>query len=198
MIIYFGIFGLIYTVIVTLIGFSARFGLERGVFPDVADRDKVILEIFGQMARWLSLPLALSIIFAAVSTANSIVLTLSSMVLRDVIRQKAKVWLGRGIILVLTLLIFLFSLRRPNYIVELSVTSLSILLCFLPLIFGIFHWKHGGRFTGLITVLGGAVAAIVLGLLHVPLSPVYTLLTSFALFFFGGLFEKHRGRVQEN
>jgi SSS family solute:Na+ symporter len=190
MIVYFGIFGLIYTVIVTLIGFSARFGLEQGVFPEVADRDKVILEIFGQMARWLSLPLALSIIFAAVSTANSIVLTLSSMLLRDVIRQKAKVWLGRGIILLLTLLVFLFSLRRPNYIVELSVTSSSILLCFLPLIFGIFHWKHGGRLTGLITVLGGAATAIVLGVLNVPLSPVYTLLVSFALFFLGGLVEK--------
>ena len=115
--------------------------------------------------------------------------------LRDVIRRKDKVWLGRGMILVLTLLIFIFSLSRPNYIVELSVASSSILLCFLPLIFGIFHWKHGGRFTGLITVLGGAVTAIVLGVLRIPLSSVYTLLTSFALFFFGGFFEKHVNRI---
>jgi SSS family solute:Na+ symporter len=193
MVVYFAVFGLIYTVIVTMVGFSARFGLERGVFPDVANRDTVILEIFGRMARWLSLPLALSIIFAAVSTANSIVLTLSSMVLRDVIRQKAGVWLGRGIILVLTLLIFLFSLSRPNYIVELSVSSSSILLCFLPLIFGIFHWKRGGRLAGLITVLGGAATAIVLGALHVSLSPVYTLVVSFTLFFLGGFVEKRRG-----
>jgi SSS family solute:Na+ symporter len=189
MVLYFAIFGLIYTVIVTLIGFSARFGLQRGVFPDVADRDTVILEILGRMARWLALPLALSIIFAAVSTANSIVLTLSSMVLRDVIRQKARVWLGRALILVLTLLIFLFALTRPNYIVELSVTSSSILLCFLPLIFGIFHWKYGGRFTGPITIIGGAATAVILGLLRVPLSSLYTLLASFALFFCCGFVE---------
>lgn len=197
MVVYFSLFGLIYTLIVCLIGFSARYGLERGMFPDVADRDTVILEIFGQMARWLSLPLALSIIFAAVSTANSIVLTLSSMVLRDVFRQKAKVWLGRGMIVLLTGLIFLFSLSRPNYIVELAVTSSSILLCFLPLIFGIFHWKHGGPITGTITVVGGASAAIVLGILHVPLSSVYTLLVSFALFFFGGLFERQKRIVEQ-
>jgi SSS family solute:Na+ symporter len=192
MIVYFSIFGLIYTLIVTLIGFSARFGLEQGVFPDVADRDMVILEILGRMARWLSLPLALSIIFAAVSTANSIVLTLSSMVLRDVFRQKARVWLGRGIIVFLTGLVFLFSLSRPNYIVELAVASSSILLCFLPLIFGIFHWKHGGQLTGIVTIVGGATAAVVLGIMRIPLSSVYTLLISFALFFFGGLFERQR------
>jgi SSS family solute:Na+ symporter len=190
MVVYFSIFGLIYTLIVTLVGFSARFGMERGIFPDVADRDTVILEIFGQMARWLSLPLALSIIFAAVSTANSIVLTLSSMVLRDVFRQKAKVWLGRGVIVLLTGLIFLFSLSRPNYIVELADASSSLLLCFVPLIFGIFHWKRGGQFTGIITILGGAATAIVLGVMRVPLSSVYTLIISFALFFLGGFFEK--------
>ncbi len=198
MVVYFSIFGLIYTLIVSLVGFSARFGMERGMFPDVADRDKVILQIFSQMARWLSLPLALSIIFAAVSTANSIVLTLSSMVLRDVFRQKAKIWLGRGVIVLLTGLIFLFSLSRPNYIVELAVSSSSILLCFLPLIFGIFHWKHGGHLTGIITITGGAAAAIVLGVMRVPLSSVYTLVISFALFFLGGLFEKQTKTAQSN
>ena len=99
-------------------------------------------------------------------------------------------------IVLLTLLIFLFSLTRPNYIVELAVASSSILLCFLPLIFGIFHWKHGGPLTGIITIVGGAVAAIVLGILRVPLSSVYTLFISFALFFFGGIFEKQRSTVE--
>jgi SSS family solute:Na+ symporter len=190
MVVYFSIFGLIYTLIVALIGFSARFGMQQGAFPDVADRDTVILEIFGQMARWLSLPLALSIIFAAVSTANSIVLTLSSMVQRDVFRQKASLWLGRGMIVLLTGLVFLFSLSRPSYIVELAVASSSILLCFLPLVFGIFHWRHGKQVTGIVTILGGAAAAIVLGIMKVPLSSVYTLVVSFALFFLCSFFER--------
>jgi Na+/proline symporter len=81
-------------------------------------------------------------------------------------------------------------LRRPNYIVELAVASSSILLCFLPLIFGIFHWKRGSHVTGIITIVGGAAAAIVFGIMRIPLSSVYTLLVSFALFFIGGVFEK--------
>ena len=192
MIVYFGIFGLLYTLIVTLVGFSARFGMIQGVFPEVADRDTVIIEVMRLMGRWLAVPLALSIIFAAVSTANSIVLTLSSMIVRDLFRQKARVWLGRGMILALTALVFLFSLSRPSYIVELAVTSSSILLCFLPLIFGIFHWKRGARATGLVTIVGGAACAIVLGALRVPLSSLYTLVVSFGLFFLGGLFEGRR------
>ncbi len=192
MIVLFAVFGLLYTLIVTFIGFGARYGSGVGLLPVVADRDKVILEVFALMARVLALPLALSIIFASVSTANSIILTLSSMLARDVLREQRRVWVGRIFIIVLTVLICVFSLRRPNYIVELSVTSSAILLCFVPLLFGVFHYKRGGMLTGVLTCLSGAGTAVVLGILKVPLSSVYTLLAAFCVFFIVSLAERNK------
>jgi SSS family solute:Na+ symporter len=189
MIVLFGAFGLLYTLIVTFIGFAARYGSDAGLFPQVADRDRVILEVFALMARALALPLALSIVFASVSTANSIILTLSSMFARDVVRDQRRVWVGRLFIIGLTALVALFSIRRPGYIVELSVTSSSILLCFVPLLFGVFHLRRGGLWTGLLTCLAGASTAVVLGILRVPLSSVYTLAVSFGVFLLAALAE---------
>lgn len=190
MILLFGLFGLFYTLIVTFIGFSARYATKNGLFPHVADRDMVILEVLITMKNWLALPLALSVVFAAVSTANSIVLTLSSMVVRDLFREKDKTWTGRLFIVVLTLLVFLFSVTRPSYIVELSVASSSILLCYLPLLFGIFHWKRGGRYAGMLTLILGAGAAILLNILRVSLGSLYTLAGAFGVFFVVSIVEK--------
>jgi SSS family solute:Na+ symporter len=185
MLVLFGLFGFLYTTIVTVIGFSAKFGTLAGVFPQVADRDKVIVNILDQMSRWLALSLALTIIFAAVSTANSIILTLSSMLTRDLLRQTRNVWFGRMFIIVLTIIVVLFSLTRPNYLVELSVSSSRILMVFLPLFLGLFHLKMGGRMAGALTLVGGGAAAILFGALRLPLSSVWTLLTAFGLFFLG-------------
>ncbi len=189
MIVLFAVFGLFYTLIVTFIGFGARYAAGAGLFPNVGDRDSVILEIMARMSTVLALPLALSIVFASVSTANSIILTLSSMLSRDLLRENARVWVGRAFIVVLTLLVALFSLFRPLYLVELSVTSSTILLCFVPLLFGLFHWRRGAAATGLATAVAGAACAIVLGFLRVPLSAVYTLALSFAVFLIGSAVE---------
>lgn len=191
MVLFFGLFGLFYTLIVSFIGFATRFGFERAIFPFVADRDKVILELFSIMGNWLALPLALSIIFAAVSTSNSIILTLSSMVVRDLFGEKDRIWVGKGFIVILTLLVFLFSITRPSYIVELSVISSSILLCFLPLLFGLFHWNLGGTYTAVTTLIIGATTAILLRIFSVPLSSVYTLVIAFVVFFVVGMMERY-------
>ena len=181
----FALFGLLYTLLVSFLGFSARWGTAQGLFPAVADRDRVILELLSRMRRGLSLALALSIVFAAVTTANSIILSLSSMVSRDLFPRQHGLWLGRGLIGLLTALVFLFSLARPAYIVELSVASSTILLCYLPLLFGLFHGRRGGELAGLLTLLAGSSAAILLAVLRVPLRSVYTLGVSFLAYFVG-------------
>jgi SSS family solute:Na+ symporter len=192
----FALFGLLYTLLVSFLGFSARWGTAQGLFPAVADRDRVILELLARMRRGLSLALALSIVFASVTTANSIILSLSSMVSRDLFRAQRGLWLGKGLIALLTALVFVFSLTRPAYIVELSVASSSILLCYLPLLFGLFHGRGGGELTGLLTLLAGAAAAIVLAVLKVPLRSVYTLGLSFLAYFMGLLVERRRAAGQ--
>ncbi len=175
MLILFGVFGLVFTTIVTAIGVSAKFGTLQGILPVVSDQDGVIVAVMSQMRNWLAIPLALSIIFASVSTANSIILTLSSMMTRDVFRQKNNVWLGRGIIIGLAVLVGLFSLTRPNYLVQLSVASSRILMCFLPLMFSLFHGKRGGEVTGILTLVGGAISAILFGLIASSYSSLLTL-----------------------
>ena len=72
----FRFFGLVYTVIVTYIGISLKILTFQGLFPVVQYRDNVTPTLLSLMPEWLSLLLALSIVAAAITTANSIVLTL--------------------------------------------------------------------------------------------------------------------------
>lgn len=185
MIILFAGFGLVYTLIVCFIGFGAKFGTIQGIFPAIQDRDMVTVELIGRIGAYLSLPLALSIIFASVSTSNSIILTLSSMMTRDVFRARKSMIIGRVFTFVMTILIFIFSLTRPDYLVELSVASSRILMVFIPLYFGLFHWKRGGRYAGILTVTGGVVLAIAVNLLGLSLGSVYTFVGIFLLYFIG-------------
>ncbi|RKX76751.1 MAG: sodium:solute symporter family protein [Spirochaetes bacterium] len=197
MIILFGIFGFLYTLIVTLMGFSAKYGTIKGIFPQIADRDSVIIEVLDLMmsrfTTWIALPLALSIVFASVSTANSIILSLASMFSRDVASQRENVWWGRIFIIILTAVVGIFSLTRPAYLVELSVASSKILLCFVPLFFGLFHWGKGGRYTGIFALVGGASAGIVTSFFGLSWGSVYTIIIAFILFFLGNVVDERWG-----
>ena len=188
MIIYFGLFGLIYTVIVTLLGIELRLMTVEGSFPFITNRDEVTPNLLAIMPSWISLLLALSILAAAITTANSIVLTLSSMVSREI---AGGVLVGRIVVVVLTIFVAIFALQRVSYIVELAVLSSTILLCFLPLIFGIFHFKIGGKITGVSTLLIGFTAAVMLTYFKVSILPpsVLTFFLVFATFFLVGFAE---------
>jgi SSS family solute:Na+ symporter len=166
MVIYFGLFGLIYTFLVTMLGLELRIMSETGAFPFVSDRDKVTPTLLTFMPEWISLLVALSILAAAITTANSIILSLSSMVSRDLVRERGII-VGRLSVLILTIAVALFASQRVSYIVELSVLSSTILLCQLPLIIGYFHWRRGGKITGVVTLLTGFTASISLWYLRV-------------------------------
>jgi len=190
MIILFAIFGAVYTIFVTLIGFAAKSGSLEGILPVITDRDTVIVQLMGQMGMILSLLLGLSIIFASVSTSNSIILTLSSMMTRDVFRMRKSMFVGRFFTFLMTVVVFLFSLLRPDYLIELSVASSRILLVFLPLYFGLFHFKFGGECAGIFTIVGGAILAIAVNLYKLPLGSVYTFVGVFVFFFLGALCDR--------
>lgn len=190
MIILFASFGAVYTVIVTVIGFAAKSGTLDGILPVIQDRDTVIVHLMGSMGAVLALPLGLSIIFASVSTSNSIILTLASMMTRDVFRMRKNMVIGRIFTFLMTLIVFLFSLLRPDYLVELSVASSRILLVFLPLYIGLFHWKRGGMCAGVFTVVGGAALAILVNVLGLSLGSIYTFFGVFILFFLGALCDR--------
>ncbi|MFW6208329.1 MAG: sodium:solute symporter family protein [Spirochaetota bacterium] len=196
MIILFASFGAVYTIIVTMIGFAAKAGTLDGVLPMIQDRDTVTVQLMGRMSAVLALPLGLSIIFASVSTSNSIILTLASMMTRDVFRMRTSMVVGRVFTFLMTLIVFLFSLLRPDYLVELSVASSRILLVFLPLYLGLFHWKRGGVCAGVFTIVGGAALAIAVNILGLSLGSVYTFAGVFILFFLGALCDRAREKSQ--
>ena len=194
MITLFAVFGAVFTVIVTIIGFGAKAGTLQGLLPEVATRDRVIVELMARMGRALALPLALSIVFASVSTANSILLTLSSMFTRDVFRRRGGTGAGRLVILALTAIVGLFALTRPTTLVELSVASSRILMVFLPLLFGVFFLRDTGRWSALATLVGGSVAAVLLGQLVPAYSSVMTLGAAIVLFAAGHVVDRHLAR----
>ena len=198
MILLFGIFGGVYTFLVTFIGFGAQSGTVQGLLPEVANRDEVIVAVMGQMRDTLALPLALSIVFASVSTANSILLSLSSLVTRNLMDRRRDTWSGRVIMILLTGLVGIFALLRPDTLVGLSVSSSRILMVFLPLLFGIFHLRRGGPWAGLLTLIGGFGAALLWGQWLPAYSSVLTLITVCLLFSLGLVLDRYRNHSITN
>lgn len=194
MILLFAIFGLFYTVITTFMGLELRALTEAGIFPAIEYRDDVTPTALQYLPQWLSLLISLSIIAAAVTTSNSIILTLSSMASRDIARKRS-VFAGEATIIILTITAALFALQKPDYIVELSVLSSTILLCQLPLILGVFHSsdKKRKRITGIVTLLTGfsiAVASIFnLTLPYLPVS-IWVFIISFAVYILASRLER--------
>ncbi len=189
MIILFASVGFVYTLITCFVGFAAKFGLLNGSFAQVAGRDQVTVQIISMMAKGLGVFVALSIVFASVSTSNSIILTLSSMVTRDVVRNTKNMWYGRVFIAVITVFVALFALNKSAYIVELSVATSRILLCFLPLFIDLFHIKKAGHITGIMTIAGGAAFSIAAGKLGLPLSSLWALGGAFFFYSIGLIFD---------
>ncbi|MCS7119267.1 MAG: sodium:solute symporter family protein [Archaeoglobaceae archaeon] len=192
MVILFGLFGLLYTILVTLLGLQLRILTEYGYFPVIQNRDLVTPKFLEMIPSWLSVAIAISILIAAITTANSIVLTLSSMFSRDLLRNKSII-AGRIFVVLITTAIAIFAIQRPAYIVDLAVMSSTILLCQLPLIFGIFHWKLGKEISAITTLLAGFFTAILLYYTKytfgIPIS-VWVVFISFTVFFSVASIEK--------
>lgn len=186
MVVYFGFFGLIYTVMVTLIGLMLRVMAENGEFPVLKDRDLVTPTLLSLMPSWLSLLVGLSILAAAITTANSIILSLSSMVSRDIARNQMA---GRIAIVILTLAVAIFASTRPAYIVELAVMSSTLLLSVLPLIIALVHTDFN---RGLEAVLAGFLTGLILSYLKYPFTGVAVLVAGFAMLIAVNLAEKSK------
>ncbi|MEM1670752.1 MAG: sodium:solute symporter family protein [Archaeoglobaceae archaeon] len=192
MVVLFGFFGLVYTILVTLLGLQLRLLTEYGSFPKVVNRDLVTPTFLNMIPEWLAVAIGMSIFAAAITTANSIVLTLSSMFSRDLLKNRS-VLAGRLFVVVITSAIAIFAVQKPAYIVDLAVMSSTILLCQLPLILGVFHFGIGGRLSASLTLIAGFSTAIAMfytkATLGVPIS-IWVLIVSFAVFFVTAVFEK--------
>lgn len=162
----FLIFGFIYTLISVIWGFSARLLLPDLTHPDMATPTLLSLDI---VPTFLALLVMLGITAAAISTVNSIVLTLSSMVARDVLKrfrpgatEEWELLVGRLFIPVFTACIYLFALRDLDLIAALSVASSAGLLVMVPALVGAFFWKAGTAAAALASIVLGGSAAVFL------------------------------------
>ncbi|MDN5894327.1 MAG: sodium:solute symporter family protein [Nocardioides sp.] len=158
----FMVFGFIYTLVSVIWGFAA---LQR--FPDLAKGDLATPELLASdlVPTVLGVIVMVGIIAAAVSTIDSIMLTLSSMVTRDVYRtlkddttEGQQLVVGKFILPVIALLAFGFAQLEINLIAVLSVSASAGLLVMVPPIIGTFFWKRGtaqGVIAG--TVVAGTI-----------------------------------------
>ncbi len=194
----FLVFGFIYTLVSILWGFSARLllpGLARG-----DDATPVLLSL-DIVPSAIALLVMLGISAAAISTVNSIILSLSSMVCRDVCKTVAvdidedkELLIGRIFVPVFTIFILAFATLRLDLIAALSVASSAGLLVMVPALIGAFFWKKGTAAGVLSSVVIGGLVAMVLqysgwrplgfwpgvwsGLVAVTLFVIVSLLTS--------------------
>ncbi len=165
MVIGFLVFGFIYTLVSILWGFSARL-----LLPDlaVADSATPVLLSLDVVPAVIALLVMLGISAAAISTVNSIILTLSSMVCRDVFKyarvcanEQTELQVGKIFVPLFTLAILAFATLRLDLIAALSVASSAGLLVMVPALIGSFYWKRGTAAAVLSSVLiGGLVATI--------------------------------------
>ncbi len=161
----FLIFGFIYTLVSILWGFSARLLLPDLEVADAATPALLGLDI---VPASVALLVMLGISAAAISTVNSIILTLSSMVTRDVFKnlrdntsENRELLVGRIFVPIFTIFILAFATLRLDLIAALSVASSAGLLVMVPALIGAFFWKRGTAAAVLASIIiGGTVATV--------------------------------------
>ena len=169
----FFVFGLIYTIICTLFGFSGAL-----LFPGLEKADMAMPTLLGQSF----IPLAIAIIImvgilaAAISTIDSILLSLSSMWARDIhkglINTKAtearQLSIGQNwVIPIMAVIALVFAWWASGktglafMIAPLSSAASAGLLMIVPAIFGAFFWKGGTKQGVLASTIVGAIVVLV-------------------------------------
>ncbi|SFG81859.1 solute:Na+ symporter, SSS family [Desulfotomaculum arcticum] len=157
-------FGFVYTLISVLWGFSARL-----LVPDLSNGDLATPALLSMniIPPVIALLVMVGITAAAISTINSIVLTLSSMISQDVIKQimpaveeNNLLLTGKIFVFLFTLGAFVFATMRLGLIAVLSVASSAGLLVTVPAIFGAFFWKRGTAAAVVVSILAGGTAAL--------------------------------------
>ncbi|MBT2218286.1 sodium:solute symporter family protein [Virgibacillus dakarensis] len=166
MLIGFLVFGFIYTFVSVLWGFSAL-----QMFPDLTTADLATPKLLSSdlVPPVLGVIVMIGILAAAVSTIDSIMLTLSSMVARDVYGNLQKdasdakqLRVGKIVIPIIAILAFAFAELELNLIAILSVAASSGLIVTVPAFFGTFFWRRGTAAGVISSVSIGAVLVMML------------------------------------
>lgn len=161
MIVGFLSFGLVFTLISILWGFAALLKLPDLGNPDLATPG---LLATGVVPAWLAILLIVGILAAAITTVDSIALSLASMVGRDVYRaarpgssEAGELLVGKVVVLAMITAAALFASLELQLITVLAVTSSAGLMVAVPAIVGAFFWREATRAGALASVFGGTL-----------------------------------------
>jgi SSS family solute:Na+ symporter len=167
MLLSFLVYGFIYTIVSVIWGFSALVQHPNLENPDLAT--PTMLASADIIPPILGVIVMVGIMAAAVSTIDSIFLTLSSMFSRDVYGNTAKnptekkqLLIGKFVIPVIALLAFGFAQLQLDLIAVLSVASSAGLLVAVPAIIGAFFWKRGTSAGVLTSVITGSIIVLLI------------------------------------
>lgn len=158
MLIGFLLFGFVYTLVAILWGFSARIQFPNLDNPDLATPTLLASDLVPPI---LAIIVMIGIMAAAISTIDSIILTLSSMVARDVYGNtkrkpddKHQLMFGKIVIPIISVLAYLFAQLQLDLIAVLSVSASAGLLVIVPAYIASFFWKRG--------TAAGVIASVVI------------------------------------
>lgn len=129
------------------------------------------------------------IMAAAISTVDSIILTLSSLIARDVYAgsdEKRQLLVGKLVIPVIAVLALIFAWQQFDLIAVLSVSASAGLLVIVPSLIGTFFWSRGTKEGALASVIVGGLLVILFELKDITLlgqgTAVWALIVSVLLF----------------
>ena len=164
MILGFMVFGLLFTVVAVLLGLSSL-----AAFPDLASADLATPTLLSSdmIPPLLGVILMVGVMAAAVSTIDSIMLTLSSMFARDVYgvinkeaSERSQLRIGKFVIPVIAGMALAFAQLQLDLIAVLSVASSAGLIVLVPSIIGAFYWRGGTAAGSIASILVAGVAVI--------------------------------------
>jgi len=156
-------FGFVFTLVSVIWGFAALQlapGLENTSMATPA------LLSSGAIPVWVALLLILGILSAAISTLDSIALTVGAMVARDFVRSEGQgsdarqILAGRVMMVAVILFASYFALQQARIVDQLAALSAAGLLVAVPPIIGAFFWRGGTAAGALAGMLGGAAVAV--------------------------------------
>ena len=159
MILYFAVFGFIYTLISTIFGFAVA-----DIVPGLENSDTAMPALLSRLPTALSLILFVGIFAAASSTLGSIVLTLSSLFTQDVVKilrpgvsERTERLMAQGAMVVLLVLCVGFASLQLGFIANLASMASGGLLVMAPSIIGAFFWKRATARGSLVSMIGGGL-----------------------------------------
>ncbi|MGJ8547650.1 MAG: sodium:solute symporter family protein [Sulfitobacter sp.] len=161
MLIIFLCFGLIYTVVSVLWGFAAVVAFPDLERPDLATSALLSSNMVPPV---LGVIVMIGILAAAVSTIDSILLTLSSIFARDVYgnlggdkNDLRQLGISKLVIPVISLLALAFAWMEFSMIAILAVGASVGLVLTVPATVGAFFWRRGTGAGALASIIGGVI-----------------------------------------